>query len=443
MIQPSVLTSIARNHDFRGRGLLARFLYAVPVSKVGNRVVGAAVVPEDVIAEYGGLIKGLALTLSGWHDPALLQLSPQAAEMLDDMARELEPQLGPDGELHHIADWGSKLVGAVGRIAALMHLAEHPTDGWRLPVEASSMARAIHLGAYYKGQALYAFDQMRVDPARGDADYLLGVVRGLEAPVVSRRDLQGNVSRSRFPTAKDLDGPLKLLEDHGYLLRQMDTSTKSLGRPASPTWLVHPSVSTADTWEPLIAVTDLAGRNWPRRARTAAVARCGEADQGGAEASLGDALLADCHGVFTGHSGASITSEELVRGLRALSESPWDAFDLNPTSLARRLKDYGIRPDRVRNTAGTQMRGYRLADFTDAFARYVPEPTDPPSQPDSPSQPDLPPVTDQQPATDKTVTRPQPVTALSRANDGVTAQDTTCPRCNCPPNSIGCRRACH
>ena len=111
------------------------------------------------------------------------------------------------------------------------------------------MARAIRLGAYYKGQALYAFDQMRVDPALGDADYLLGVVRRLDAPVVSRRDLHVKASRSRFPTAKALDSPLKLLEDEGYLLRQMDTSTKGRGRPPSPTWLVHPSAVTAEATE--------------------------------------------------------------------------------------------------------------------------------------------------------------------------------------------------
>lgn len=249
MIQPSVLTSIARNRDFRGRGLLARFLYAVPDSKVGHRLVGAPVVPDQVAADYRDLIKSLALALADWHDPAVLQLSAEAAQMLDDIAVKLEPQLGPDGELHHIADWGSKFVGAVGRIAALLHLAEDPVGGWRLPVSASSMCMAIRLGEYYKAQALYAFDQMRADPVISDAEYLLKVVRRLQAPVVSRRDLHVGASRSRFPAVTDLDAPLRYLEEHGYLMRQPEPVVRGRGRPPSPSWLVHPTLTATEITE--------------------------------------------------------------------------------------------------------------------------------------------------------------------------------------------------
>lgn len=242
MLQPSVLNSIARNKDFRGRGLLARFLYSVPESKVGHRVIGANVVPEEVERAYGRLIKGLAVELADWLDPAVLQLSPQALSALDEVARELEPQLGPGGELQHIADWGSKFVGAVARIAGLVHLAAHPENGWRMPVEAESMERAVRLGMYYKEQALYAFDQMQADPGLADADYLLEAIRRLGNPVVSRRDLHVNANRSRFPMAKDLDAPLKLLEDSGHLLRQPEPPRTGPGRPPSPTWRVHPSL---------------------------------------------------------------------------------------------------------------------------------------------------------------------------------------------------------
>lgn len=49
----------------------------------------------------------------------------------------------------------------------------------------------------------------------------------------------------------------------------------------------------ADTWEPLIAVADLAGGNWPRAARKAAVALTSDRDAGD-EASLHTRLLSDC-----------------------------------------------------------------------------------------------------------------------------------------------------
>ena len=46
MIQPEVLKSIAAQPAFRGRGLIARFLYAMPVSQVGYRKTGAAQFPR-------------------------------------------------------------------------------------------------------------------------------------------------------------------------------------------------------------------------------------------------------------------------------------------------------------------------------------------------------------------------------------------------------------
>ncbi|MGZ4639561.1 MAG: DUF3987 domain-containing protein [Actinomycetes bacterium] len=42
MIQPAVLTTIAKHESFRGRGLLARILYVVPPTMVGRRKASAA-----------------------------------------------------------------------------------------------------------------------------------------------------------------------------------------------------------------------------------------------------------------------------------------------------------------------------------------------------------------------------------------------------------------
>lgn len=111
MIQPAVLEAIARHDSFRGRGLLARFLYAVPPSRVGRRRVGMPSVPDLVAKEWHRLVHDLALTLADWHDPAILSLDVDAQALVLDIERHIEPQLGPSGELGHIADWGAKLTG--------------------------------------------------------------------------------------------------------------------------------------------------------------------------------------------------------------------------------------------------------------------------------------------------------------------------------------------
>ena len=51
----------------------------------------------------------------------------------------------------------------------------------------------------------------------------------------------------------------------------------------------------ADTWEPLIAIADLAGGDWPARARKAAIALTAEDDT---DTTLGARLLADLRDVF-------------------------------------------------------------------------------------------------------------------------------------------------
>lgn len=240
MIQPSVLANIASNDSFRGRGLLARFLYALPPSKVGRRVIGAPSVAAETRTAYGDLLKDLARDLADWHDPAILRLQPDAAAQVMAVARQIEPQLAQTGQLGHISDWGSKFVGAIVRITGLLHLAAHPADGWRQLVEVDSVHRAMRLGDYYRAHALVAFDQMRVDPAVAEAEYLIDVIRRLEQSVVSRRDLHVASSRSRFPKADNLDEPVRLLVEYGYLQPVPDPGVKGRGRPPSPSWFVHP-----------------------------------------------------------------------------------------------------------------------------------------------------------------------------------------------------------
>jgi len=244
MIQPSVLSNIAQSRDFRGRGLLARFLYSLPDSKVGRREVTTLSVPPSVSVRYGQAVTNMTLHLADRAEPVQLTLSPSAMQRLDDVARSIEPRLGPDGDLAYIADWGNKYVGAVARIAGLVHLADHPPDGWQHEISQEGMDRAICLGEYFLAQALRAFDHMLTDPVLGDADYLVSVIQRKQCPTVSRRDLHAAASRSRFPRAADLDLPLKMLEDNGYLLREPEAQ-RGKGQPPSPVWRVHPSLLAA------------------------------------------------------------------------------------------------------------------------------------------------------------------------------------------------------
>ncbi|MGH7883655.1 MAG: DUF3987 domain-containing protein, partial [Candidatus Dormibacteraceae bacterium] len=110
-VQPEVIRAMAVQPGFEGKGLPARFLYSMPVSRVGSRKIEVAPVPEQVAQEYASELKLLARNLEQLPQLYILTVSKRAQAMLDDFRRELEPKLGDDGELGHIRYWGCKLAG--------------------------------------------------------------------------------------------------------------------------------------------------------------------------------------------------------------------------------------------------------------------------------------------------------------------------------------------
>jgi replicative DNA helicase len=164
VLQPEVLRQIAHMPGFRGRGLLARILFSLPTNNVGRRKVGAPPIPKDVQETYDANVKALVSSLHEWTDPAVLVLTPDAAKLLLDFEADLEPRLHPDtGDLGHVADWASKLVGATVRIAGLLHLAGDLREGWGRPISADTAICAIQLADYFTTHALAVFDWMGLD----------------------------------------------------------------------------------------------------------------------------------------------------------------------------------------------------------------------------------------------------------------------------------------
>ena len=112
-------------------------------------------------------------------------------------------------------------------------------------------------------------------------------------------------------------------------------------------------------------IVAVAGGHWPDTARVTAVALV-TLNREEREESLGIRLLDDMRVGF-GDDDVKFTSATL-EALCKLDESPWGEFDMTTRKLARRLKPYGVRSER--NTTGS-VRGYRLEDFKDVFARYL------------------------------------------------------------------------
>ena len=228
-VQPEVLADIAAMPGFRGRGLLARILYAIPASTVGSRQIGTPPPPPAVTEAYTANVRSLVLALADWTDPAVIPLSPAANNAVLHLEKTLEPRLHPDhGDLAPIVDWASKYIGAIVRIAGLLHLATHP-DATRHPIGPDTIEAAARIGHYYLGHALAVFDLMGADPL---IDHARQPWTGSSAATpFTRRELFTAIYRGRFRKVTELDPVLDLL-DRARLHPSRATPTR-YRRPAS------------------------------------------------------------------------------------------------------------------------------------------------------------------------------------------------------------------
>jgi len=129
----------------------------------------------------------------------------------------------------------------------------------------------------------------------------------------------------------------------------------------------------AEGWEPLLAIADLAGGDWPERARRAALAL--SAGQAREDESLGVRLLADIRRIFDQRGEDRITSADLVEVLNADREAPWSTYrktGLTQYVLAGLLKSFQVRPATIWLPRGRTAKGYKREDFEDAWTRYLP-----------------------------------------------------------------------
>ncbi|SCD34711.1 Protein of unknown function [Streptomyces sp. TverLS-915] len=148
----------------------------------------------------------------------------------------------------------------------------------------------------------------------------------------------------------------------------------------------------ADVWEPLLAVADAAGGDWPERARAACLTLV-RAAQDTDKHSLGIRLLTDLRDhVLIGVD--KLPTIAILDRLNALEDAPWADLDGKPLDnrrLSRLLGEYmtsANEPVRSRNirTAGGVLKGFHATDLHDAWSRYCPPPPGGAATPATPLQ---------------------------------------------------------
>jgi hypothetical protein len=129
----------------------------------------------------------------------------------------------------------------------------------------------------------------------------------------------------------------------------------------------------ADVWEPLLAIADRAGGEWPQRARQAALSL--STKQASEDDSLGVRMLGDVRSVFLQRNEERIFTAELLDELAQIDDAPWGDWygkRIPPRKMADLLRPFGIRPKTIR-IGETTKSGYERGWFADAWGRYLPQ----------------------------------------------------------------------
>ncbi|KKS11416.1 MAG: hypothetical protein UU63_C0006G0006 [Candidatus Uhrbacteria bacterium GW2011_GWF2_41_430] len=241
--QPEVLKALMENPVFRGKGLNARFLYSMPVSKVGARNIKSKPVPPWAKESYSKYLQKM-LFAEVPEQPTILKLSPEAFELSIAFAEEIEPLLVE--ELNNIADWASKLHGAVLRIAAILHVAENISSVTLVTlVTPTTIEKAIKIGRYFIEHAKAAFSLTGTDIDIERCKYVLNKINKKSLDTFSSKDIQRLCRRKEFESIDNLNPILKMLCDHEYL-KEFSKEREGVVKKIDRYYVVNPYFLSSD-----------------------------------------------------------------------------------------------------------------------------------------------------------------------------------------------------
>jgi replicative DNA helicase len=240
--QPEVLRQVMGVEGAFDRGLLARFVISAPPDPLGQRKSRSAPVPMEVESAYAALLSSFVSALWPLVDPHEMKIDPDAVGMLLDFQDTIEPRLAKDGDLRPLGGFAGKIVGSAARFAALHHVGWYGPQGLVLPINDASVARGIML-------ALYAIEHYRYVMAATGFVTEIAIAQRIvrwchrdQRSEFTRRQAQRELRISRV---EEMEGPLRLLEDNGYVKSVGVQHQARTGRKPSDTFLVNPAV-----WQP-------------------------------------------------------------------------------------------------------------------------------------------------------------------------------------------------
>ena len=225
------------NATMTGRGLIARFLYASPPSRIGSRIFCAPPIPADIGEAYRNMVFQM-MAIPRPEKPSVLTLSEKATELISEHFAKHELFLAGEGQI--ISDWAAKYIGAVLRIAGLLHACEGPNISSE--IIGNEMVRAIRIGNYFLTHSGYAYSMMGTDLSIKKALFVLGRIKREQIMRIKRWELVKLCRGKFFKNGDGIQPTLALLENYGYLRTEEAEAKAGPGRKSDQIIVINPAV---------------------------------------------------------------------------------------------------------------------------------------------------------------------------------------------------------
>lgn len=219
--QPYLWDNMVSNPIFRNSGLLARFFYCFPKSKVGTRRYDSKAIATAVVDSYNKLIDILLTRKfnAGDTEEKFLKFDETAQQNFIDYYNQYIEKIQLT-EFSNCKDWGGKYHGQILRLCCIIHCVKCTIEG-KCPedvlVDVNTLCNAIDIADYYKEQAIYAFSIGGVDNEILRAEKALEIIRAKQIREGVQSALLKKCRNKIFAESDDFYKALKLLEEYGYV----------------------------------------------------------------------------------------------------------------------------------------------------------------------------------------------------------------------------------
>ena len=214
------------------RGFFARFMLAIPKSKLGSRSLTPRPIPAGVQAAYDAqMLRLLSLEANekdGRIVPHVIKLESGAYRQWKAFQLELEAMMGPDGRMSDevLTMWAGKHAGNTARLAALLQIGSQsgvaPNES---NISADSMQRAIAFMDPLIEHAIAFHDMADHCPELANARTVLQhIKRKSVADEISFRDIQQSLKgRQAFKKSTEIHKAVVVLLERGWLFIKSTT----------------------------------------------------------------------------------------------------------------------------------------------------------------------------------------------------------------------------